>query len=190
MSEAPADDRFRVTQSYPAGIGQLWAVLGTRDYVEHKYRALGSRALRILRFDADETRIEVELERSAPVAAEGLPRWAGVVAGRWQTMRHRSRWQRVDVARVDAWLDIRMAALPVFATGVGRLVERSPASSRLTLEFQAGCGLPVVGREVARLFAGQVQRGLAEDFAFTVDHLEASRGRSQGQGDQANPMPR
>jgi len=177
MQEAASQSRFHLTQSFPAGIARLWAVLGTRDYVERKYRALGSRALRILRFEADETRIEIELERRAPVAAEALPRWAAAVAGRWQTMRHRSRWQRVDAVRVDAWLDIRMAALPVFAEGVGRLVEHSPDSSRLTLGFEAGCGLPLVGREVARLFAGEVRRVLAEDFSFTLDHLEAARER-------------
>lgn len=176
MSEPQASARFQVTQSYPAGIARLWAVLGTRDFVERKYRALGSRALRILRFEADETRIEVELERSAPVRAGGLPRWAAAVAGRWQTMRHRSRWQRVGSVRVDAWLEIRMAALPLSAEGVGRILESSADSSFLTLEFRTECGVPLVGREAARLFAVEVRRVLDEDFAFTVDHLRAARG--------------
>jgi len=70
MADPQAGARFQVTQSYPAGIAQLWTVLGTRDYVERKYRGLGSKALRILRFEADETRIEIELERSAPVGRE------------------------------------------------------------------------------------------------------------------------
>ena len=181
--------RFRVTQSYPAGIDRLWAVLGTRGYVERKYRALGSRAVRILRFEADETRIEVELERSAPVAPGALPGWAAAIVGRWQTLRHRSRWLRVGDARVDAWLEVRMAALPVFAEGAGRIVACPPDSSRLTLAFRAECDLPLVGRQAARLFAVEVRRVLDEDFAFTVDHLRASSGGAPGAGDATLPGP-
>lgn len=179
MSHAQADARFRLTQAFPAGIGQLWAVLGTRDYVERKYRALGSRSLRILRFEVDDRHIEVELERSAPVVADALPAWAGALAGRWQVMRHRSRWERVDPARVDVRFDVRMATRPVSAQGVGRLVERSSDDSRLTLDVRAGCDLPLVGAEVARLFAAEVRRVLADDFAFTVDYLAAAGGRLQ-----------
>lgn len=179
MPDAQTATHFRVTQSFPAGIGQLWAVLGTREYVERKYHALGSKGLSILRFDVDERRIEVELERSAPVVADALPPWAGGLLGHWQLMRHRSRWLRMDAARVDVALEIRMAARPVRAEGVGRLVERSPDCSELTLEFQAKCGIPVVGDEVARLFAQAVRQVLEDDFAFTVDYLAACVGRSR-----------
>ena len=183
MPDAQTATHFRVTQSFPAGIGQLWAVLGTREYVERKYDALGSTALSILRFDVDERRIEVELERTAPVVADALPAWAGVLVGRRQVMRHRSRWLRVDASRVDVALDIRMAARPVRAEGVGRLVERSPDCSELTLEFQAKCGVPVVGEEASRLFAQAVRQVLEEDFAFTVDYLAAGGGRSRQRDD-------
>lgn len=183
MSDAQTGARFRVTQSYSAGIGRLWAVLGTREYVERKYHALGSTALSVLRFDVDERCIEVELERSAPVVADALPAWAGALVGHRLVMRQRSRWLRVDAARVDVLLEIRMAARPVRAEGVGRLVERSLECSELTLEFQATCAIPVVGDEVSRLFAQAVRQVLEEDFAFTVDYLAAGGGRSRQRDD-------
>jgi hypothetical protein len=62
--------KFRVRQDYPTSLEHLWAAFGHADYPEHKYRALGSTALQIPRFNAAEKLIEVELERTTPVATK------------------------------------------------------------------------------------------------------------------------
>jgi hypothetical protein len=167
--------RFSVTQDFPAGLGRLWATLGRADYVRQKYLALGSTSLRVLKFEADEARIEVELERGAPVAAGLLPPWARLLARRRQGMHHWSRWQRLGPGQAEVELVLTPRGLHTVARGLGRLQEVAPACTRLTLDLDVRCSLPVRAAGVAGLFARQLQSALEADHAFTLEYL-ARRG--------------
>ncbi|HWS74774.1 MAG TPA: DUF2505 domain-containing protein [Quisquiliibacterium sp.] len=186
MFDGAARARVTLNQDFPAGLDRLWAVLGRREYVERKYTALGSSALRILRFEASDELIEVELERRAPARIEGLPAWARLVPGRGWTLRQHTRWQRVGPGRVDVGLDLALAGGLVRATGVGAVAERSPALTRMTLDIETACEIPGIGAEAARLFADEVGRALREDHVFTVEYLtgcaRASQARDAGAG--------
>lgn len=165
--------KFSLIQDYPSSLARLWIALARREYVEKKYRSLGSTALRIQKFQAGDARIEVELERLAPVVRDRLPRWACTFVTNEQTMHHRSHWQRTSPATAEAELDIAPVGLPVHAHGVGAIVELAPALTRMTLAFDVRCELPAIGSQVARLFAIQVQDALAKDHAFTLAYLAA-----------------
>lgn len=165
---------FDLTQDFPVSLDRLWAALGRADYVEQKYRRLGSTSLRILKFRADATSIEIELERQAPVAKGELPIWVRVLAGTQQAMRHHTRWRRVSPRQIDAELDIRAVGTPVGAKGIGTVVELSPAHSRMTLHFDAASTAPALKSSLARVFSRQVKRALQADHAFTLDYLQAS----------------
>lgn len=165
--------KFSLDQDFPADPARLWAALGRRDYVEQKYRSLGAATLRILRFEVTRDSIDVELERSAPVARKVLPAWARPFVADRQVMRHHTRWRRADFTRIDAELDIWPVGLPVHAHGVGTLTGRSPGRTSMTLHFEVKCRLPAVGNTAARLFADQVKEALQADHAFTLDYLAA-----------------
>lgn len=154
--------------------------LGRVDYIEQKYRALGSTSLRLRKFVSDARSIEVELEREALVAVEALPLWARILSGTKQVMRHHTRWTRVGRDRIDAVLDIRALGRGVAATGEGSVREPSPGHSCLTLHFDVVTTSPAMPSVVAELFARQVSHALEADHAFTVDYLraESSRGRN------------
>lgn len=166
--------QFDVTQEFPAGLDRLWSALGRTDYVERKYRLLGSTSLRIRKFTCDAKTIEVELDRQAPVARDKLPIWARVFSGQTQAMRHHTRWRRVDPGRVDVDLEVRALGMPVRAQGTGSISERVAGRSRMTLHFKVSSGSGVLGASVARVFAQQVQHALQADHAFTLAYLEAS----------------
>lgn len=166
--------QFDLTQDFPVGLERLWSALGRPDYVEQKYRSLGSTSLRILKFSADAESIEVELDRQAPVARDRLPVWARVFSGKQQAMRHRTHWRRAGPGRVDAELDIRALGMPVSAQGTGSVVELSPRHSRMTLHFDVRSTSPALQSRVAQLFAQQVQHALQADHAFTLAYLRAS----------------
>jgi hypothetical protein len=166
--------KFSLAQDYPADLRRLWATLGRAEYVEQKYRSLGAAALRILKLQVTDDVIDVELERSAPVAREELPRWARAVLRGTQPMHHHTRWSRAGAARVEAELDIAPVGIPVRAHGVGSVAELAPDRTRLTLDFDVECRLPVVGAEVARVFAEQVKAALRADHAFTLEYLAAN----------------
>jgi|GEM_PF-738705 len=173
QSARMADMKFSLRQDFPADLARLWTVFGRPEYTEQKYRSLGSTALRILKFEATDEMIEVELERKAPVALRRLPAWARVLSGRQQTMRHHSRWERAGPKQINAELDISPVGVPISAHCVGSVVELSQSLSRLTLRFDVNCDVPMVGTNVARLFAQQVKEALRADHAFTLGYLEA-----------------
>lgn len=165
---------FDVMQEFPVGLDRLWAALGRADYVELKYRSLGSTSLRVMKFKADAETIEVELERQAPVAEDVLPLWARVFAGTRQAMRHHTRWRRVGRDRVDTELDICALGRRVSAKGTGSVVELSPRHSRMTLHFDVVSTSVALKSRVAELFARQVMQALDADHAFTLEYLRAS----------------
>ncbi len=169
--------QFDLTQDFPVSLERLWTVLGRADYIEQKYRALGSTSLRILKFSADAESIEIELDRQAPVARDELPMWAHVLSGKQQTMRHHTRWRRAGFDRVDADVDICALDLPVSAKGTGSVVELSSEHSRLTLHFDVRSTAPAFGSTVAQLFARQVKHALQADHEFTLGYLRATSGQ-------------
>jgi hypothetical protein len=161
-----------LTQDFPVGLERLWAALGRADYVEQKYRALGSTSLRVLKFSADADLIEVELDRQAPVAREELPVWARFLVGNQQAMHHHTRWRRAGLAKVDAEFDISAPGMPVSARGTGTVVELSPVHSRMTLHFEVKSAAAALKSSVALVFAQQVKRALEADHAFTLAYLQ------------------
>jgi hypothetical protein len=167
--------RFDLTQDFPASLERLWTALGSADYVEQKYRSLGSTSIRILKFIASAELIEVVLDREAPVVREKLPRWARVLSGKHQAMRQHTRWRRADNAHVDAEFDIVPQGVPVRARGTGSVVALSPGHTRMTLHFDVTGTAPAFKSSVARLFAQQVKAALEADHAFTIDYLRASQ---------------
>ena len=165
--------QFDLTQDFPASLGRLWTVLGSADYVEQKYRSLGSSSLRIRKLVANAELIEVDFDRRAPVAREKLPVWARVLSGRDQLMRQHTRWRRTGSTRVDVEFAIALLGMPVGATGTGAVVELSPGHTRMTLRFDVTSSTPAFKSSVARLFAQQVKAALQADHAFTLDYIRA-----------------
>ncbi|MDZ7590542.1 MAG: DUF2505 domain-containing protein [Rubrivivax sp.] len=164
---------FKLIQSYPAGIDRLWAAFGRPDYPVQKYLALGATAVRTVRFIASAQAIEVELERDVPVDPRQLPSWARWLAGRRQTLRHRSAWRRDGPTRATAELHIALLHLPVQARALGTITETSAGASRMVLTWRVSSDLPLVGARVERLFVDLIRTSLDADHAFTLRYLQA-----------------
>ena len=180
-SQRPATVEFDLAQDFPVGLDRLWKALGRADFVERKYRSLGSTAVRIRKLVATAESIEVEVDREAPVAREVLPAWARVLAGSRQAMHHRTRWTRDGPRRVDAELSILAPGTSASATATGSVVALSPTHSRMTLHFRVASTSVVLGSFVAEAFARQVLHALREDHAFTLDDLRARSGGGRSQ---------
>ncbi len=118
--------QFNLTQDFPAGLDRLWVVFGRADYPQRKYLALGATAVRVRRFQATRTAIEVELEREVPVDKSRLPPWMRLLARSKQTLRHRTAWRRVGPNQATAELDIVSVGLPVRAHASGTIVNLRP----------------------------------------------------------------
>lgn len=185
-----AQVNFLVDHLYPADLGQLWVALGQREYVERKYRALGSVAVRILDFDVSEKTIAVSLERQVRVPAEAMSAWKRLLSSGRPTLHHESHWKRVASDRIDTVLDIWPVGWPVRARGSGTVVELSAACTQMKLAFTVQCDVPAIGATIARFFADQMKHALAADHRFTVDYL-AGTGTADVAGtvsNQATPI--
>lgn len=168
---------FRLEQLYPADLRLLWAALGRREYVESKYRSLGSTDLHILEFNVNEHSINVVLERRIRISGETMPAWARVVFAGSHVLHHHTRWTRVDPRKVEVELEIWPLGVPVRAQGSGSVSELSEDTTQLNLDFAVKCGIPAVGPKVAQIFANQMKRALDQDHRFTVSYLRQSRTR-------------
>ena len=166
---------FSVTQDYPAGLDRLWAAFGRPEYPRQKYLALGATAVRVHGFKVTAQTIDVDLERDVPVDPSSVPPWARIFIGKAQTLRHRTRWQRVDATHAAAELDISPIGQPVHARGVGTIVETAPGTTRMLLNWRVSTTLPVMGGAVERLFASQVRNALDADHAFSLRYMQDAR---------------
>ena len=155
----------------------MWAAFGQADYPEHKYHALGSTDLHILRFNVNEKLIEVELERSTQARAESIPEWAHKLIGGEHKMHHHTWWRRVSPTQVEAELNITPMDMPVSAHAAGTIIELGHGQTSMTLDFEVECRLPGLGATVARLFADQVKEALRADHAFTLRYLKGAASK-------------
>ncbi len=166
--------QFNLTQDFPAGLDRLWVVFGRADYPQRKYLALGATAVRVRRFRATRTAIEVELERDVPVDKSRLLPWLRLLANSKQTLQHRTTWRRVGPNQAAAELEIVPAGLPVRAHASGTIAESAPGQTRMELAWQVDS---ILGERVERQFADLIKAALDDDHTFTVQYLEQAAVR-------------
>lgn len=161
-------------QDYPATLDTLWKVFGNPEYPEKKYRALGATQFRMLRSNVTSENIEIELERVTPVTLDKVPEWARKFVKPEQTMRHHTRWKRSG-AQVQSTLSVVPVGVPVTVEGTGRIQQTGTDTTRVTLNFEVSCKIPLVGGKVAQLFAEQLKIALEADYAYTLQHLKDAK---------------
>lgn len=163
--------KFSLAQDFPVGLDLLWPVYGSPAYLEAKYQALGARAVVIREAHTDASAIRVILERTIAPDLKGVPDWARKLVGRDYVMRHENRCQRRSLQAADVSLNIMPVGSPVEISARGSLNEVVAGQTRLALEFEVECSLPIVGRKVAELFAGKIREALQEDHDFTLEYI-------------------
>lgn len=163
--------KFSLAQDYPVGLDVLWPVYGDPPYLDAKYRALGAHRIDIKEAVTDEQAIFVLLERTIAPDLQGVPDWARKLVGRDYVMRHESRCRRLSPQTSAVTLAITPVGSPVTITAQGSFNEISPGNTRLALEFEVKCTLPVVGKKVAELFGGKIREALQEDHDFTLTYI-------------------
>lgn len=163
--------KFSLSQDFPVSLDVLWPVYGSPPYLEAKYKSLGSTNLRLLEADTDAAAINVVLERTISPDLQGVPDWARKLVARDYVMRHENRCRRSSPQQASVSLVIKPLGSPVDIHGRGSLAETTPGQTRLSLEFEVECRIPLVGKKVAELFAGKIREALAEDHDFTLAYI-------------------
>lgn len=164
--------KLELSQDYPTSLDQLLATFSNPEYPERKYKSLGATSVKLLKFESSPKLIEVDLERTTPIPADKVPDWARKFIGGEQTLRHQTKWDRSSPTTVDAVLNVIPANLPVKIEGTGKIVQLSAQQTRLTLQFEIRCKVPLIGGKVETLFVEQVRNSLADDHAFTLKYLQ------------------
>jgi hypothetical protein len=130
--------------------------------------------VRVRRFRATTTAIEVELERDVPMDKSRLLPWMRLLARSKQTLQHRTTWRRVGPNQAAAEIDIVPVGLPIRAHASGTIVESPPGQTRMELAWQVDS---MLGEGVERQFADQIKAALDDDHPFTVQYLEQAAVR-------------
>jgi hypothetical protein len=169
--------KFSLAQDFPVGLDELWAVYGSPPYLEAKYTALGALAVVIREAYTDASAIRVMLERTIATDLKGVPDWARKLVGRDYVMRHENRCQRRSAQNADVSLSITPLGSPVEISARGSLDEVAPGQTRLALEFDVVCSLPIVGKKVAEIFAGKIREALQEDHDFTLEYIRQHQAK-------------
>lgn len=163
--------KFSLSQDYPVGLDVLWPVYGHPDYVRAKYLALGAHRVEVETAETTGEHIRVVLERVIAPDLDGVPDWARRLVGREYVMRHESLCRRTAPGQSAVELLITPLGAPVEIRASGSFNETAPGHTRLALDFEVSCSLPLVGGKVSALFAGKVREALLEDHAFTLGYL-------------------
>lgn len=163
--------KVTVNQDFPATIDRLWEVFSDKEYPRAKYEALGATYYECAKFVATSELIEVDLTRKFPIDSSKIPAIARKFISAEQTMRHETRWQRISSELVKAELKITPVGRPIKITAAGKITPTS-TGSRLVLELDVTCDVPLVGGEIAKFFAKQVEQAMPADHAFTLKYLE------------------
>lgn len=164
--------KFSLSQDFPVGLDVLWPVYGNPAYLQAKYRALGAHRVEIREAHTDASDIRVLLERTIAPDLQNVPDWARKMVSRDYVMRHENRCHRLSPQASDVSLRITPIGSPVDINARGSLNEVSPGNTRLALEFEVKCNIPIVGKKVAEIFAGKIREALAEDHDFTLGYIK------------------
>lgn len=159
--------RVRISRDFPVGIDTLWTILAQPEFSRRKYVEAGSKDYRLLSFDANAESIVFSLERTVPAERAGVPDWAARLVPSDHVMRHETAWRRHRDRTADAVLAVVPVGIPVDIRGKGGLVELAPAMTRMSLQFDIVCKVPLLGRKIAELFAARVHEGMEHDLDFT-----------------------
>ena len=163
--------KFNLSQDFPVSLDVLWPVYGNSDYLVAKYTALGAHTIRIIESLTDEKAIAVVLERSIAPDLRNVPDWARKLVARDYVMHHENRCQRRSPQEAVVSLRIKPLGSPVDISARGTLAETGRSHTRLELEFEVQCSIPIVGKKVAEIFAAKIREALREDHDFTLDYI-------------------
>lgn len=165
--------KFILTQDFPVALDVLWPVYGHPDYLRAKYQALGAHEITIEEAHTDAAAIRVRLQRSIAPDLHNVPEWARKLVAHDYVMRHENDCRRESSQRAAVSLRIKPLGAPVDIHARGSLQEVNATQTRLQLEFDVQCTIPLLGKKVAEIFAGKIREALQEDFDFTLGYIRA-----------------
>lgn len=159
------------SQDYPATPDTLWTVFGQPDYPHRKYQAQGITGYRVLSFEASADRIDLDLERTLSVPMHHIPAIAQRFVHPEQVLHYLSHWRRTPDGQADFDVEIVARGLPLRISGRGELRQTGAAASRLSIEFDIGVQVPLIGGKIEKMVAAFIEKSFHEDHAFTLEYL-------------------
>jgi hypothetical protein len=158
------------SQTYPASIDAVIALLRDASATVDKYESMGSRDVKIIDVSSDDTHLRVASSRVVDV---DLPSFAKKALKPTNTMTQTDDWHRDADGVWRGTFDVDVKGAPVHIKGTMTLTPNGPATRHdVTVDVQVK--IPLIGGKIADWAAkNDVRRTLDAEFAYNDKRLSS-----------------
>ena len=157
----------RDQHSYTQDVDTLFKHFCDTAKVQSKHEALGARNINLVQFDADETSLNVIIEREEPA---DVPKAMKKFLGDWNTVKQTESWTGTLGKGYKCDITIEVHGVPVTINGTMELVpEGSGCVNNVILDIK--CGIPLVGKKLAEVVGSQSKKSMREEYKHILAEL-------------------
>ena len=136
--------------------------------VLEKHEALGARNIDLIQFDADETSLNVIIEREVPA---DVPKAMKKFLGDWNKVKQTEAWTGTPGEGYKCDISIEIHGVPVTIKGSMELsAEGDGCANNIFLDVK--CGIPLVGKKLAEMVGSHSKGSMQEEYK----HIKAELG--------------
>ena len=157
----------RDQHSYTQDVDTVFKHFCDSEKVQSKHQALGARNIKLAQFDANETSLNVIIEREVPA---DVPKAMKKFLGDWNLVRQTETWTGTPGDGYNCKIVIDIHGVPVTIEGSMELKpEGEGCVNSVYLEIK--CGIPLVGKKLADLVGGQSRKSMREEYQQILTEL-------------------
>jgi hypothetical protein len=137
------------------------------EKVKRKHETLSARNINLVQFDAEETCLNVIIEREVPA---DIPRAMKKFLDEWNMITRTETWTGTlgESYQCDVAIDIH--GVPVTINGTMELkAEGEGCVNSVFLDVK--CGIPLIGKKLAKLVGGHAKKSIQEEYRQIQDEL-------------------
>ncbi len=159
---------YRSTLAFPAE--KVFATMTDEEYLRARLRELGGPGSALLEHEAGPDGARYKLKQG--LSEKDLPPIVGKVMQGDLSIQRTESLRPTGPGAYGGDVDVAIAGVPAAASGTMRLADNG-AGSEFEVHADVEVKVPLIGGKIEEIVAGQVQRLLEAETAFTVRWLES-----------------
>jgi len=150
----------RDQHSYTQDVDTVFKHFCDSAQVQSKHEALGARNINLAQFDAEETSLNVIIEREVPA---DVPKAMKKFLSDWNMVKQTEAWTGTPGEGYKCNIEIDIHGVPVTIKGTMELTaEGNGCVNDIFLDIK--CGIPLVGKKLAELVGSQSKKSMREEY--------------------------
>lgn len=150
----------RDQHAYTQDVDTVFKHFCDSEKVQSKHETLGARNINLLKFDAEETRLHVIIEREVPA---DVPKAMKKFLGDWNMVKQTETWTGTPGESYQCNIEIDIHGVPVTIKGTMELKAEGEGCVN-TVNLDIKCGIPLIGKKLAELVGSQSKKSMREEY--------------------------